>query len=237
MSSVLQECGFEPEDIRVVLDERATTQHPRTLPLAPRRCERRRRARALLFRATAPRSPDTMRREPDHLDECLVPYRLRLDAGARHHRQAVRELYSQLPYGSRFVAIFDCCHSGGHDAEGGPAAGSRRPTTSVIARSRWKPSEQMWEPRPFRPEPESRERKMAPTMWAPMAPRAGSAAPWGCAPCRTRNTTGAQRTRTQRTLSADPPRGVPGTGAVLRVPRRRDVLRRVHVLHGKGAAG
>jgi hypothetical protein len=89
-----------------------------------------------------------------------------------------------------------------------------------------------------RPEPESRRKEKRRRLCGPQ---------WRYAKVGTRHEASnqarqgirpnAQGTRAPRALSADPARGLPGTGIFLRVPGRRDVLRRVHVLHGKGAAG
>ena len=44
---------------------------------------------------------------------------LRLEPRTRVRDKQFLEFYSQLPYDTSFVAIFDCCHSGGMTREGG----------------------------------------------------------------------------------------------------------------------
>jgi hypothetical protein len=124
VSSVLQECGYAAEDIRVVLDERATTAgllerfHWLLDDVQPGD------ERVLFYSGHGAQIPAYgPHQEVDHLNECLVPYDF--DWSPEHaitDKQLVG-FYSQLPYDSRFAAIFDCCHSA-----------SIRPTTSAIAR-------------------------------------------------------------------------------------------------------
>jgi len=58
------------------------------------------------------------------------------------------DLYSQLPYGSRFVAILDCCHSGGMTRAGGMKVRGIEPPDDIRHRMlRWDPDAQMWEER------------------------------------------------------------------------------------------
>ena len=60
------------------------------------------------------------------------------------------EFYSQLPYESEFVAMFDCCHSGGLTRDGGPRIRGITPPDDIRHRAlRWNAQEQMWVPRRF----------------------------------------------------------------------------------------
>lgn len=86
ISSVLQECGFPPDSIRLVLNERATAAGIRDrmewLLADPRPCD----IRFLFSSGHGAQIPgygpgDTV----DRLDECLVPYDFRLDAKHRLH--------------------------------------------------------------------------------------------------------------------------------------------------------
>ncbi|HTY78094.1 MAG TPA: caspase family protein [Candidatus Bathyarchaeia archaeon] len=120
MSSVLQECGFHAEEIRVVLDHRATTANILErfhwlLDDVPDGGER-----VLFYSGHGAQIPTyDVRGEVDHLDECLVPWDFDWTAGRAIRDKQFVEFYSQLPYDSRFVAIFDCCHSGGMTRDGG----------------------------------------------------------------------------------------------------------------------
>jgi len=121
MSSVLQECGLEAGDIRVVLDKRATTQAILErlhwlLDDVPDQGER-----VLFYSGHGAQMPTyDMKGEVDHLDECLVPWDFDWSAAHAIRDKQFVELYSQLSYRTRFVAIFDCCHAGGLTRDGGP---------------------------------------------------------------------------------------------------------------------
>lgn len=149
MSSVLQECGFLPEEIRVVLDERATAAnilerfHWLLDDVASGE------ERVLFYSGHGAQLPAyDVRGEVDHLDECLVPYDF--DWSPEHavtDKQFVN-FYSQLPYGSRFAAIFDCCHSGGLTREGGLRPRGLDPPDDIRHRAlRWNMRYEMWEQR------------------------------------------------------------------------------------------
>ena len=149
MSSLLQEIGFDAEDIRVVLDERATRatilDRLRWFSTAPR-----------INMNVSSSIVGTGRRYPaygakeevDHLDECLVPYDFDWSPGYRHHRRFFFDLYSQLPYDARFLTIFDCCHSGGLTRDGSHKARGLNPPDDIRHRAlKWNTREQMWEDR------------------------------------------------------------------------------------------
>jgi hypothetical protein len=152
MSSVLQECGFQAEDIRVVLDDRATAKEivdrlQWLLDGVTPQDER-----VFFYSGHGAQIPAYGENdEVDREDECLVPYDF--DWSPEH---AVRDkqffqLYSQLPYESRFVAIMDCCHSGGMTREGGRRVRGLTPPDDIRHRAlRWNAELQMWEDRDLR---------------------------------------------------------------------------------------
>ncbi len=149
MSSVLQECGFEPEDIRAVLDERATTANilERFHWLLDDVTEGD--ERVLFYSGHGAQIPAYgARQEVDHLNECLVPYDF--DWSPEHaitDKQFVG-FYSQLPYRSHFAAIFDCCHSGGLTREGGLRPRGIDPPDDIRHRAlRWDAGLEMWQER------------------------------------------------------------------------------------------
>jgi len=146
MSAVLQECGFKPEEIRVVLDDRATTAnilerfHWLLDDVASGD------ERVLFYSGHGAQIPAYGgRQEIDHLNECLVPYDF--DWSLEHaitDKQFVK-FYSQLPYESRFAAIFDCCHSGGLTREGGLRPRGIDPPDDIRHRAlRWNSGLEMW---------------------------------------------------------------------------------------------
>ncbi len=75
MSSVLQEIGFDPEDIRVVLDERATGAAIRERIDWLLEGTADGQERVLFYSGHGAQLPDYNPAEVvDHVDECLVPY-------------------------------------------------------------------------------------------------------------------------------------------------------------------
>ena len=151
MSSVLQESGFGPEEIRVVLDERATTQAIRDRLNWLLDGVKDGDERVLFYSGHGAQIPGYgAKGEPDHVDECLVPYDFDWSPAHAILDDQFCELYSQLPYGCYFVAMFDCCHSGGITRAGGPRVRGLTPPDDIRHRAlRWEPAEGMWVPRDF----------------------------------------------------------------------------------------
>ena len=149
MSSVLQECGFLSEEIRVVLDERATTANilERFHWLLDSVGDGE--ERVLFYSGHGAQIPTySVRGEVDHLDECLVPYDFDWSPDHAVTDKQFVSFYSQLPYKSRFVAIFDCCHSGGLTREGGLRPRGIDPPDDIRHRAlRWNRDLEMWEDR------------------------------------------------------------------------------------------
>lgn len=151
MSAVLQECGFAPEDIRVVLNERATadamTDRLHWLLDDVRSGDER----LFFYSGHGAQMPVYgPSDEVDHMNECLVPYDF--DWTPQHaltDKQFVN-FYSQLPYDCYFAAIFDCCHAGGMTRDGGHKIRGIAPPDDIRHRSlRWNVEVQMWEDRPL----------------------------------------------------------------------------------------
>src|SRR5262249_48339401 len=107
MSAVLQECGFESEGIRIVLDDRATTTNildrlQWLLDDVPDGG-----VRLFFYAGHGAQIPAyAPYREMDHLDECLVPYDFDWTREHTISDKDFADIYGQLPYGSQFVAIF-----------------------------------------------------------------------------------------------------------------------------------
>ncbi len=151
ISSLLQENGFDPEDIRVVLDERATraTILDRLGWLLDGAQDNH--ERVFFYSGHGAQIPSYgAKEEVDHMDECLVPYDFDWSPGSAITDDAFFDLYSQLPYDARFLSIFDCCHSGGLTRDGSHKARGLNPPDDIRHRAlRWNIKEQMWEDRPL----------------------------------------------------------------------------------------
>lgn len=149
MSAVLQECGFQPEEIRVVLDERATAagilERLHWLLDGVRGDDER----VLFYSGHGAQIPAYgPRQEVDRLDECLVPHDFDWSPARAVTDKQLVGLYSQLPYDSRFAAVFDCCHSGGLSREGGLRPRGIDPPDDVRHRAlRWDAGLRMWRSR------------------------------------------------------------------------------------------
>lgn len=148
-SSVLQERGFDPEDIRVVLNERATANGIRErlqwlLEDAGDGMER-----VLFYSGHGAQLPGYNAAEViDHVDECLCPYDFAWTKETAITDDDLYNLYSDLPFSARFFAIFDCCHAGGITRDGAHKARGIVPPDDIRHRMlRWNAREQMWEER------------------------------------------------------------------------------------------
>lgn len=149
MSSVLQESGFVPKEIRIVLDDRATTEAIMERLHWLLDGVKDGDERVLFYSGHGAQIPGYgAREEPDHVDECLVPYDFDWSPAHAILDNQFCELYSQLPYGCYFVAMFDCCHSGGITRAGGPRVRGLTPPDDIRHRAlSWSPAEKMWVPR------------------------------------------------------------------------------------------
>ena len=149
MSSVLQECGLAAQEIRVVLDRRATTEAILErmhwlLDDVPDGGER-----VLFYSGHGAQLPTYgTKGEVDHLDECLVPWDFDWSPARAIRDKQLVELYSQLAYDTRFVAIFDCCHSGGLARDGAPRIRGISPPDDIRHRMlEWDAPHGMWRKR------------------------------------------------------------------------------------------
>jgi hypothetical protein len=147
MSSVLQECGFDAGDIRVVLNDRATASSLLDDVVGGDE-------RVLFYSGHGAQIPAYgSRDEVDHFDECLVPWDFDWTLSRALTDKQFFELYTQLPYDSYFAAIFDCCHSGGMTRDGVRKARGISPPDDIRHRGlRWNAKLEMWEERPLTPE-------------------------------------------------------------------------------------
>jgi hypothetical protein len=152
MSSVLQECGFPPESIRVCLDDRATaqgiTERLKWLLDDPRPGDER----VFYYSghgATIPEYGENL--EPDRKTETLVPWDFDWSVDRAVVDDQIFTLYSQLPYRTRFVMILDCCHSGGMHRQGRAKVRGLNPPDDIRHRElKWDKPQRMWVSRDFK---------------------------------------------------------------------------------------
>ncbi|WP_425994431.1 caspase family protein [Caulobacter sp. DWR1-3-2b1] len=152
ISAALQECGFAPGDIRTCLNDRATAagilERLRWLLDDAQPGDER----VFYFSGHGARIPEYGDElEPDRQNETLVPWDFDWSPETSITDDQIFDLYSQLPYDSRLVLIFDCCHSGGVHRQGGPAARGISPPDDIRHRElKWDTVSQMWVERDFK---------------------------------------------------------------------------------------
>jgi hypothetical protein len=160
MSAVLQECGFAPQDIRVVLNDRATASGIMERLNWLLDGSQDGANRVLFYSGHGAQIPEYgEKQEVDHLDECLVPVDFDWSREKAITDTQFHELYSQLPESAHFLTVFDCCHSGGMTREGGPRVRGLTPPDDIRHRLlKWNADEGMWEQRELEPDnPDSRK--------------------------------------------------------------------------------
>lgn len=156
-SSVLQECGFEAEEIRVVLNERATAAgilerlHWLLEDAAPND------ELVFYYSGHGARLPTYgAAEEVDRMDETLVPWDFDWSPETCVKDDQIFDLYSQLPYDTKFFMMFDCCHSGDMHRSGIATIRGLTPPDDIRHRAmRWDVKTQMWVSRelvPLNPE-------------------------------------------------------------------------------------
>ncbi|MGY0195173.1 caspase family protein [Leptothrix sp. BB-4] len=151
VSALLQESGYAAEDIRIVLNDRATTAGVIE------------RMNWLLDDA---RGGDTCffyysghgaqvptygaDGKVDRINESLVLHDFDWSAGKAFSDVQFHELYSQLPYDLRLVCMFDCCHAGGMTRAAAQRVRGLNPPDDIRHRMlRWDAAREMWLPRSF----------------------------------------------------------------------------------------
>ena len=151
MSALLQECGFDPEDIRVVLDERATAKGilQRLDWLLSGTSSNDQRVLFYSGHGAQLRAYGALG-EPDHTNECLCPWDFDWTPERAITDKQFQELYVQLPYDCRFFAFFDCCHSGGLTRGAATKIRGLTPPDDIRHRGlRWDPNDRCWVARDF----------------------------------------------------------------------------------------
>lgn len=153
MSSVLQECGFAPEEIRVVLNERATANG--ILDRLDWLLQDAGSDDELFFFYSghgAQLPTYGMGDTADRMDETLVPYDFDWTPETCVTDDVICTLYSQLPWNTRLVMVFDCCHSGGIHRDTGIHVRGLTPPDDIRHRAlRWDAQKEMWVARQLPP--------------------------------------------------------------------------------------
>lgn len=150
MSATLQQIGFKAEDIRVLLNERATSAAIRErfawLLEDPQPGDQR----VFFYSGHGAQIPDYNSDEVvDHTDETFVPFDFDWNDKSTHLTDDdFSDLYAQLPYETTFVAFLDCCHSGGMTRAGGAKVRGLNPPDDIRHRMlKWNSELELWEPR------------------------------------------------------------------------------------------
>ncbi len=151
MSAVLQQCGFQPDTIRTCLDGRATASG--ILERLAWLLDEPGPGDELIFYysghgAQIPEYGENF--EPDRHLESLVPWDFDWSRERSISDDQIYALYSQLPYETRLVMIFDCCHSGGIHRDGGMRPKGLTPPDDIRHRElKWDTKTEMWVSRDF----------------------------------------------------------------------------------------
>jgi metacaspase-1 len=153
MSSLLQESGFEADDIRVVLDDRATAKGIRDrLEWLLDDIGQDSGERIFYYSGHGAQIPSYgVDGRPDQFDEALVPHDFDWSAERAITDKFFSQLYSQLPYESRFVTILDCCHSGGMTRGRARVRGIDPPDDIRHRELKWNTEHEMWVSRDWKP--------------------------------------------------------------------------------------
>jgi len=145
MSSVLQEAGIEAENIRLVLDDRATAagikERVDWLLDGVRDGDRR----VLFYSGHGAQLPTYgFGGRTDAVKECLVPWDFDWSEKTALTDDWFHALYAHLPYGCDFLAVFDCCHSGGMTRAGARRVRGLDPPDDIRHRAlRWSVEHEM----------------------------------------------------------------------------------------------
>jgi hypothetical protein len=153
ISAALQESGYKPGDIRVVLNERAKASEVLDRLHWLLDGVKAGDERVFFYSGHGAQIPAYGKGDSvDHQDECLVPWDFDWSREKAIIDDQFYDLYSQLPYDSRFVAILDCCHSGGMTRAGGARVrGLEAPDDIRHRMMKWNTGLQMWEQRVLKP--------------------------------------------------------------------------------------
>lgn len=146
LSAVLQESGFEPENIRALFDQNATAAG--ILDRLDWLLDDAQPGDTLIFSFSGhgaritPRGPDG---SPQPHVECLVPSDVQWTPETLVADHQLLQLYADLPYDVNLIFFLDCCHAGGVWREGASKVRGLNPPDDLRHESlRWEKVEQMW---------------------------------------------------------------------------------------------
>ena len=155
VSSVLQETGFRAEDIRLVVNGRATAKTVKDRLAWLLEDPRPGDIRFFFYSGHGAQVPGYGDEAVvDHEDEVLVTHDFDWSdpTNTGITDDSILDLYSQLPYDMTFVMMLDCCHSGGMSRSGGARVRGLTPPDDVRHRKlKWSEEFQSWVPREFDP--------------------------------------------------------------------------------------
>lgn len=146
VSALLQERGYHPDEIRVVLDERATTEGIKQRLQWLLGDVRDGDERVLFYSGHGAQiTAYDANGEPDHKDETLVTHDFDWTHNFGITDDVLARYYANLPYGARLSIILDCCNSGGMARAGGMTVRGINPPDDIRHRSiAWDKEHQMW---------------------------------------------------------------------------------------------
>ena len=149
ISALLQERGYAPQDILVVLNERATTARITDRLDWLLKGVQAGDERVLYYSGHGAQVVlGTEEGESDHKVETLVSHDFDWKDNLGITDDLLAQYYSQLPYGARLSLILDCCHAGGMTrASGGSVRGLNPPDDIRHKSLQWDRELQMWLPR------------------------------------------------------------------------------------------
>jgi hypothetical protein len=154
VSAALQENGFGPEEIRVVLDERATAAGIRERLQWLFEDVRDGDVRLLYFSGHGVLLPVyDAEGEPDRLLDALVPHDFDGGVASAITDRDLALYYERLPWKSQLILAFDCCRSPGVARAVTPGVTRQIELPDDIRHRmlQWNAKEQMWELRNFPP--------------------------------------------------------------------------------------
>lgn len=146
LSAVLQESGFEPENIRALFDQNATAAG--ILDRLDWLLDDARPGDTLIFSFSghgARVTPRGVDGSPQPHVECLVPADVQWTPETLVADHQLLQLYADLPYDVNLIFFLDCCHAGGVWREGASKVRGLNPPDDLRHESlRWDKAEQMW---------------------------------------------------------------------------------------------